>query len=78
MSSKNPAPSDAVIAKLAGIAVKAEDILASEHPTSRAPIGLRTIKNDRRRSMEKILVLLADPEVREYLARVRASLVEDA
>ena len=33
--------------------------------------GLTTIKNDRRRSVEQVLVLLADPELKSYLAKVR-------
>jgi hypothetical protein len=33
-------------------------------------VGLSKIQNERRRTVEKILVLLADPEVRAYLAQV--------
>jgi hypothetical protein len=73
VSSRIPTPSDAVVAKLAGIAVNAENLLASDQPSGKAPVGLQTMKDNRRRSGEKILVLLADPEVRKYLAEVRAA-----
>jgi hypothetical protein len=62
-----PAPSDVALIRLATIAAHAEDLLAADH-AGKAPVGLTTIKNDRRRTMEAILVLLADPEVRKYLA----------
>ncbi|HEY8853680.1 MAG TPA: hypothetical protein VIN12_00215 [Candidatus Dormibacteraeota bacterium] len=63
-----PVPSDAVLIRLAGIAAHAEDLLAADQQVQKAPVGLRTIKNDRRRTMEAILVLLADPEVHNYIA----------
>lgn len=43
----------------------------ADHAREKAPVGLKTVKNDRRRSMEQILVLLADPELKSYLAEVR-------
>jgi hypothetical protein len=65
-----PRPSDAVLIRLAGIATQVEELLAADNQMDKAPVGLRTIKNDRRRTMEAILVLLADPEVRDYLAEL--------
>jgi hypothetical protein len=63
-----PTPSDAALIRLASIAANVEELLAADHQVDGAPVGLRTVKNDRRRRMETILVLLADPEVRTYLA----------
>jgi len=40
----------------------------------KARVGLRTARNDRRRSFERVLVLLADPELKSYLAEVRVRL----
>jgi hypothetical protein len=65
-----PTPSDALVIRLATIAAQVEELLAADHQTEKAPVGLTTIKNDRRRTMEAILVLLADPEVRDYLAEL--------
>jgi hypothetical protein len=62
-----PAPSDEALIRLAGIAAQVQELLASDNPLDKAPVGLKTIKNDRRRAMEDILVLLADSEVRNYL-----------
>ena len=62
-----PAPSDAALIRLAAIAGQAKELLAADQPLGKAPTGLNTIKNDRRRLMETILVLLADAEVRNYL-----------
>ena len=45
--------------------------MAFDQPKNKAPVGLTTIKNDRRRSVEQVLVLLADPELKSYLAKVR-------
>ena len=64
-----PPPSDAALIRLASIASLVED-LAADRQVERAPVGLRTIKNDRRRTMEAILVLLADAELRDYLAEL--------
>ena len=65
-----PPPSDAALIRLASIASHVEDLLAADRQVERAPVGLRTIKNDRRRTMEAILVLLADAELRVYLAEL--------
>jgi hypothetical protein len=65
-----PKPSDAALIRLAGIAAHVEGLLAAEHQTNKAPVGITSIKNDRRRTMEAILVLLADTEVRGYLAEL--------
>jgi hypothetical protein len=62
-----PTPSDAVLIRLAGIAARVEELLAPDNPLDKAPVGLKTIKNDRRRATEGVLVLLADSEVRNYL-----------
>jgi hypothetical protein len=45
-------------------------LLAPDQPTAKARVGLTKIKNDRRRTMEDLLVLLADPEVRSYVAEL--------
>jgi len=65
-----PAPSDSVLTKLASIAAQVEDILAPENPGHKTRVGLSTVKNDRRRTMEAVLVLLADPELRSYIAEL--------
>ena len=66
-----PQPSEAVLKTMATIAIQAEEILVADHAREKAPVGLKTFTNDRRRSMEQILVLLADPELKSYLAEVR-------
>jgi hypothetical protein len=66
-----PTPSDAALIRLAGIAAQVEELLAADRQTEKAPVGLRTVKNDRRRTMEAILVLVADPEVRDYVAELK-------
>jgi hypothetical protein len=63
-----PAPSDAALIRLAGIAAYVKELMALDYQAEKAPVGLGTIRNDRRRKVEAILVLLADPEVRNYLA----------
>lgn len=65
-----PQPSDAVLIRLAAIAANADDLLAADAQVRRAPVGLTTIRNDRRRMMEAILVLLADADVRGYIAEL--------
>ena len=65
-----PAPSDATLIRLAGIAAHAKALMAADHQMEKAPVGLRTLKNDRRRTAEAIMVLLADAEVRGYLAEL--------
>ena len=65
-----PKPSDAVLIRLAAIAAHADDLLAADQQVRRAPVGLTTIRNDRRRMMEAILVLLADADVRGYIAEL--------
>ena len=67
-----PTPSPAVLERLAGIAIYVEQSLAADQAADKAPVGLTRLKNDRRRSMEQILILLADPELKRYLAAVRA------
>jgi hypothetical protein len=65
-----PAPSEAVVIKLAGIAERARELMALESPVGKAPVGLNTIRNDRRRTVEAVMLLLADGEVRSYLAEL--------
>ena len=65
-----PKPSDAVLIRLAAIAAHADELLAADQQTRKAPVGLTTIKNDRRRTMEAILVMLADADVRGYIAEL--------
>jgi hypothetical protein len=66
-----PVPSDAALIRLAGIAAHVEELMALDYQAEKAPVGLKTLRNDRRRKVEAILVLLADPEVRAYLAEVK-------
>jgi hypothetical protein len=65
-----PAPSDAALIRLAGIAVHVEELMALDYQAEKAPVGLKSLRNDRRRKVEAILLLLADPEVRDYLAEL--------
>ncbi len=64
------APSDAALIRLAHIAAHVEELMALDYQAEKAPVGLRTLRNDRRRKVEAILLLLADPEVRDYLAEL--------
>jgi hypothetical protein len=52
-------------------------MLSADKPAGKAPVGLNTVKNDRRRAMEGILVLLADPGFatiwRSWGARARSA-----
>jgi hypothetical protein len=66
-----PAPSDAAIIRLAAIAAHVEELMALDYQAETAPVGLRTLRNDRRRKVEAILLLVADPEVRAYLAELK-------
>jgi hypothetical protein len=72
-----PTPSDEVLIQLATLAAHVQDMLAADHPLDKTPVGLTTAKNQRRRAMETILVLLADPGVRGYVAELeRLGLVQ--
>ena len=62
-----PAPSEAVITKLAWIAQRVRELMALDSPVGKAPVGLNTMRNDRRRTVEAIMLLLVDPELRSYL-----------
>jgi hypothetical protein len=66
-----PAPSEATLLRLAAIAAHVEELMAADHQMQRAPVGLRNLKNDRRRTVEAVLLLLADPEVRKYVAELK-------
>jgi hypothetical protein len=63
-----PAPSEATLVRLAGIAAHVKELMALDYQAEKSPVGLKTLRNDRRRKVEAILLLLADPEVRDYLA----------
>jgi hypothetical protein len=65
-----PAPSDEVLIRLATLAARVQEMLAADHPLEKTPVGLTTAKNERRRAMEAILVLLADRGVRDYVAEL--------
>jgi hypothetical protein len=69
--SRVPVPSDEVLVRLATIATRVEEILAPESPVDKPRVGLQKAKNDRRRTMESVLLLLADREVRDYLAELQ-------
>jgi hypothetical protein len=63
-----PRPTDDVLVQLATLAAHMQEMLAADHPVDQTPVGLTTAKNQRRRAMETILVLLADAELRRYLS----------
>jgi hypothetical protein len=65
-----PIPSDAVLVKLAGIAAQVEAMLAADNPMQKERVGIKTVKNDRRRTMEAVMVLLADRDVGAYLGEL--------
>ena len=71
MTPSVPKPSDAALIRLATIAAYVEVALIPDQPVGKARIGLQTAKNDRRRAMEALLVLIADPEVRDYVAALQ-------
>jgi hypothetical protein len=62
-----PTPSEATLIRLASIATHVEGLMALDLQTAKVPVGLKALKNNRRRKVEAILVLLADTEVRTYL-----------
>jgi hypothetical protein len=66
-----PTPSDEVVIRLATLAAHVEELLMADNPVDKTPVGLRNAKNDRRRVMETILVLLADPRLREYVVEMK-------
>jgi hypothetical protein len=66
-----PKPSDALVIKLATVVAYVEQLMALDRQPEKAPVGLRIIRNDRRRTVEAILLLLADPEVRSYLTELK-------
>jgi hypothetical protein len=65
-----PTPADDVLIRLARIAALVQEWLAADHPLDRTPVGLSAAKNNRRRTMESILVQAANAEVRRYLAEL--------
>jgi hypothetical protein len=62
-----PAPSDAALIRLSSIAAQVDVLMAVDNPLDKPVVGVKSIRNDRRRTVEAILVLLADREVRSYL-----------
>ena len=68
--SRVPTPSDVVVLRLATIATRVDEILAPDSPVDKPRVGLQKAKNDRRRTMESVLLLLADRGVRDYLAEL--------
>ncbi len=66
-----PVPSDAAVLSLAGIAAQVKELMALDYQSEKAPVGLKAIRKDRRRKVEAILVLLADPEVSKYVANLK-------
>jgi hypothetical protein len=72
-----PTPTEDVLIRLAALAAHVQEMLAADHPVDKTPVGLTTAKNQRRRDMETILVLLADPGVRGFVAELeRLGLVQ--
>jgi len=72
-----PAPADQVLIRLATLAAHVQEMLAADRPLDKTPVGLTTAKNQRRRAMETILVLLADPGLLRYLSELeRLGLVQ--
>jgi citrate synthase len=70
-------PTDEVLIQLATLAAHVQEMLAADHPLDKTPVGLTAAKNQRRRAMETILVLLADHGVRDYVSELeRLGLVE--
>ena len=65
-----PSPTDEVLIRLATIAAHVQEALLADHPVDKAPVGLSTARNQRRRAMETILVLLADPALRGYVSEL--------
>jgi hypothetical protein len=65
-----PRPTDHVLVQLATVAAHMQEMLAADNPVDQTPVGLTTAKNQRRRAMETILVLLADAELRRYLSEL--------
>ena len=45
--------------------------MALDYQAEKAPTGLKPLRNDRRRKVEAILLLLAEPDVRAYLAELK-------
>jgi hypothetical protein len=65
-----PTPTDEVLIRLATLAAHVREALVEDQPLDKTPVGLTTAKNERRRAMETILVLLADPALRGYVSEI--------
>ena len=73
MSSDEPAvppPTKEVLVRLATLAAHIQEALTVDQPLDKTPVSLSTARNQRRRAMETILVLLADPGVRDYVSEL--------
>lgn len=64
-----PRASDAVALRLVEVVLHVEKTLEGDRHTER--VGLSTIRNERRRAMEAILVLLKDAGLQSYVAELR-------
>ena len=72
-----PRPTNEVLIQLATLAAHMQEMLAADHPVDQTSVGLTIAKNQRRRAMETILVLLADAELRRYVSELeRLGLVQ--
>jgi hypothetical protein len=65
-----PQPTDEVLIQLATLVAHMQEMLSADHPIDKTPVGLTYAKNQRRRAMETILVLLADPGLRGYVSEL--------
>lgn len=66
-----PTPADEVLIQLATLAANVQEMLIADNPADKTPVGLTFAKNQRRRAMETILVLLADPALRAYVSELQ-------
>lgn len=67
-----PKPSDEVLIQLATLAAHVQEALVEDRPLDKPRVGLAAAKNQRRRAMETILVLLADPAIRDYVSELES------
>jgi hypothetical protein len=72
-----PQPAEEVLIRLATLAAHVQEALVEDRPLDKPRVGLAAAKNQRRRAMETILVLLADPAMRDYVSELeRLGLVQ--
>jgi hypothetical protein len=65
-----PRPTREVLVRLATLAAHVQEALTVDHPLDKTPVSLSTARNQRRRAMETILVLLADPGLCDYVSEL--------